>query len=106
MQKSLDRAAKELGIRIVVGYVAHLSDGTAFCTQALFPDFGSAFGTIVLDIESELDTSIRKDLLEQGFSISTFSEPLPNEEFDALNYAEMFSEWGWTNNEMDKPAWM
>jgi len=106
IQEWLTRAAAELGIRIVVGYAARLSDGTAFPTQALFPDLGGALGTIVLDSTDSCDAAIRRHLIAQGFSISTFSEPLANEEFDVGSYAEMFAEWGWTSDDLQKPDWM
>ena len=106
MQEWMVRAAEDLGIRIVVGYVAQLSDGISCSTQALFPDLGGALGTLVFDSALELNASIRNALVAQGFSISTFSEPLPNEQFDLESYAEMFSEWGWTNEILKKPAWM
>jgi hypothetical protein len=106
MQEWLARAAKELDVRIIVGYVAHLPDGNSFPTQALFPDLGAVLGTIVLDSAYKYDAVVRHRLLEQGFTISTFSEPLPNEEFDLEGYAEMFSEWGWTGDKSLKPEWM
>jgi hypothetical protein len=104
MQKWLERAAEELGVRIFVGYNAQLPDGNSIQTQALFPDFGGALGMIV--ISETVDASILRHWVMQGFAISTFSEPLPNEEFDLDNYSEMFSEWGWTSYEGSKPAWM
>jgi hypothetical protein len=106
MQVWLARAAEELGVRIFLGYAAVLSDGTRLPSQALFPDLGGVFGTLVFDSADVLDAAARRDLAAQGYSISTFSEPLPNEEFDVGSYAEMFSEWGWTSNERQKPSWM
>ena len=106
IQEWLARAAAELGVRIVVGYVARLSDETAFPMQALFPDLGGALGMIVLDSADSCDAVTRRRLVAQGFSISTFSEPLANEEFDVGGYAEMFAEWGWTSDDLEKPDWM
>jgi len=106
MQQWLARAAEELGVRIVVEYVVHLPDGMAFPVRALFPDLGGALGTLVLDSADTLDASTRRALTDQGFSMSTFSEPLPNEEFDIGSYAEMFAEWGWTSAGRPKPTWM
>ena len=106
MQEWLVHAAQELGVRVILAYVAVLSDGKQISTQALFPDLGGTFGTLVFDSMDVLDPEARRDLGAQGYSISTFSEPLPKEEFDLESYAEMFSEWGWTSNEMQKPAWM
>jgi hypothetical protein len=106
MQEWLVHAAQELGVRVALAYVAVLSDGKQIPTQALFPDLGGAFGTLVFDSTDVLDPEARRDLVAQGYSISMFSEPLPKEEFDLESYAEMFSEWGWTSNEMQKPTWM
>lgn len=106
MQQWLGRAAAELGVRIVIGYVAQLPNGIAYPTQALFPDLGGVLGMLVLESADRLDALTRNALVDQGFSISTFSEPLPSEEFDIGSYAEMFSEWGWRSNGRPKPTWM
>lgn len=106
MQEWLMHAAKELGIRIIVGHVVQLPNGSLFPTQALFPDLGGELGMIVLASANSYDSEIRHALVEKGFSISTFSSPLPNEEFDLDNYQEMFSEWGWTGDDNLKPKWM
>ncbi|KJC62336.1 hypothetical protein UP10_03140 [Bradyrhizobium sp. LTSPM299] len=106
MQEWLAHAAQELGVRVVIAYVAVLSDGKQISTQALFPDLGGAFGTLVFASMDVLDREAERDLVAHGYSISTFSEPLPKDEFDLESYAEMFSEWGWTSNEMQKPTWM
>jgi hypothetical protein len=94
MQKWLLRAAKELGIRIVVGYAIPLPDGNSLLCQALFPDLGGALGTIVLASLDAPDIEIRRILKDKGYSTSTFAAPLPNEEFDLESYQEMFAEWG------------
>jgi hypothetical protein len=106
MQEWLAHAAQELGVRIVLAYVAVLSSGKRIPAQALFPDLGGAFGTLVFDLTDVPDPEAERDLVAQGYGISTSSEPLPKEEFDLESYAEMFSEWGWTSNEMQKPTWM
>jgi hypothetical protein len=106
MQQWLARAAEELGVRIVVGYVVHFPDGTAFPTQALFPDLGGALGTLVLDSSDTLDAPTWDALMDQGFATSAFSAPLPDEEFDIGSFADMFAEWGWTSDDKPKPTWM
>lgn len=105
MQEWLARAAEELSVRIVVGYVVCLPDGNSISTQALFPDLGGAIGTLVFASADDVNEEFRRYLIDQGFSISTFSEPLPNEEFDLEGYAEMFCEWGWTSDDRLKPQW-
>lgn len=106
MQEWLARAAEDLGVCMLISYVVTLSDGRKLTSQALFPDFGNTFGTLVFQSQDAIDASARRDLMTQGYGISTFSEPLPNEEFDIDNYREMFSEWGWTSAEAKKPEWM
>ena len=106
MQEWLVRAAQELGVRVVVAYVAVLTNEKQILTQALFPDLGGAFGTLVFDSTDVLEPENRRGLLAQGYAISAFSEPLPKQEFEVESYAEMFSEWGWTSNAMQKPTWM
>lgn len=106
MQHWLARAADELGVRVMIGYVVTLSDGRKLTSQALFPDFGSTFGTLVFRSEDAIDSDARRDIVKQGYGMSTFSDPLPNEEFNVDNYAEMLAEWGWTRAEAEKPEWM
>jgi hypothetical protein len=106
MQEWLERAAKELGIEIIVGFVIRLPDGSSFTTQALLPNLGADKGTVVIDSSFEVNLFAERYLLEQGFTISSFSAPLQNEIFDLDGYAEMFSEWGWTGDESLKPEWM
>jgi hypothetical protein len=106
MQELLLHAANELGIRIIVGFIVRLPDDYLLPTEALFPDLGGLNGTIVLNSDYEFDAEVRRSLMAQGFSISAFSEPLQNENFDLDSYAEMFTEWGWTGNECLKPEWM
>jgi hypothetical protein len=106
MQQWLARAAEELGVRALIGYVVTLSDGRQLLSQALFPDFGSALGTLVFRSQDEIDAGIRYQLLAMGFGMSTFSEPLQNEEFDIDSYREMLSEWGWTSEGRKRPDWL
>src|SRR5262245_34790188 len=103
MQERLTRAAKELGVRVLLRYVVNLSDGRKLIAQALFPEFGTAFGTLVFRYEDAVDAAARRDLVAQGYGMSTFSESLPNEEFDLDSYREMLMEWGWTSEEAHKP---
>lgn len=81
-----------------------LPDGGAVTSQALLPDLGAKLGTLVFQ---EVPTAvIRAALLSQGFTCSSYSEPLPTETFDLEGYAEMFAEWGWTGDQRFKPAWI
>ena len=106
LQQELDRAAKELGLRVVIGYAAHLSNGAAIQSQAQFPDLGGASGTIVFDSQDTCDAETRRELAALGFSLSTFYQPSSDEDFDLGSYAEMFKEWGWTGDEHRKPSWI
>ncbi|MBU1357721.1 MAG: hypothetical protein KJ901_03050, partial [Gammaproteobacteria bacterium] len=106
MQERLSRAAGELGLRVSIAYVARLPNGRLASAQALFPDLGGVLGTLIFSSENALEGTLREELKAHGFSISTFSEPLPNEDFDIENYAEMFSDWGWTREVELKPRWM
>jgi hypothetical protein len=92
--------------RVFLAYAAVVSDRKQIPTQALFPDLGGALGNLVFDSVDFLDPEARRDLVEQGYGISTFAQPLAKQEFDLEGYAEMFSEWGWTSTEMQKPTWM
>ena len=94
MQEWLARAAKGIGVSLIVGYVARRPDGTSCQTQALVPDLGGTLATIVLDSASQSDAIIRRHWIERDFSVSTFAGPLRNEESDLDNYAEVFSDWG------------
>jgi hypothetical protein len=106
MQQFLARAAEELGVRVLIGYTVTLSDGRRLLSQALFPDFGSALGTLVFRSQDEIDAGVRHQLMALGFGISTFPEPGPNEVFDIDSYKEMLSEWGWTSEGRNRPDWL
>ncbi len=106
LQEFLMRAAKELGIKINVGYVVMLSDGRSLVSQALVRDLGGPKGTLIFCCPDRITDDIRGDLVAQGFGISTFSEPLSGEIFDIASYSEMFSDWGWVGDEDEKPSWM
>jgi hypothetical protein len=106
MQETLARAAKELRIRAEIDYVVTLSDGRSLRSQALFPDLGNLLGTLVFCTQDNVEPSAKRDLVSQGYGVSAFSAPLPDEIFEIENYAEMFSEWGWAGSSNDKPKWM
>jgi len=106
MQQHLARAAKELGLRVIIGYAVKLSDGEMLSSQALFPDLGNPKGTLVFHWDDRIDKKARQDLVTQEYGASTFGEPLPGQNFDVTSYARMFAEWGWWGDERDKPSWM
>ena len=106
MMQWLLRASEELGLRIIPGYCANLPDGGVIASKALFPDLGSFKGTLVFSSSDAPDRCVRERLKNEGYTMSTFSEPLQNEDFDLDGYAEMFAEWGWTGRDGLKPAWM
>jgi hypothetical protein len=105
MQEWLARAAGDLGVRIVVGYTAQLSGQKHITAQALFPDFGNRLGTLVFCSDQIISRSDERELVNKGYAISAFSEPLPNEKFDLDSYREMLSDWGWTSNGT-RPKWL
>jgi hypothetical protein len=106
MQEWLARAADELGVRVEIGRVVTLSDGMNVGCQALFPDLGNVLGTLVFDSDNAVDSGVRRELVAQGYGMSTFSEPLAGEVFDLDGYAQMFAEWGWTGSASKRPTWM
>jgi hypothetical protein len=106
MQEWLARAATELGLRVQIPHIVKLSHGDTLTAEALFPELGNQKGMLVFSSADKLDTNARRDLLAQGFGISSFSEPLKNEVFDIAHYAEMFAEWGWGADPEKRPGWM
>jgi hypothetical protein len=106
MQEYLKRAAAELGLTIKLGYDVKLPDGITIVSEALFPELGNPKGTLVFCSSVQLDSKIRRDLMAEGYGISTFSEPLSGEIYDVTNYADMFLEWGWSGDASQKPQWM
>jgi len=104
MQEWLARAASELGLRVTIGHTVTLFDGTELVSEALFPDLSNPLGILVF--QETPDANARQELVQRGLGISTFSAPLPDQEFDLDSYAGMFAEWGWTGPEELKPAWM
>lgn len=106
MQTWLARAATELSVRVIVGHIVTLSNGRRLSAEVFFPDLGRSLGTLVFDSNFPLDEVARQEIVEQGYGVSSFSEPLPNEEFDIADYAEMFLDWGWSGSDIHRPSWM
>jgi len=104
MQSALDRAAKALGLQVELGRTVTLADGSVIESQALFPDLGAPRGTLVFD--STPSPSVRSALDKEGFALSTFGQPSPEEEFDIASYEAMFTDWGWSGDEKDRPGWL
>ena len=113
MQHFLARAAAELNLRVDVGFELQLASGRIIICQALFPDLGAArSGTLVFRWEDGISASgnaaaaIRNELYERGYGVSTFDEPLPEEQFNLQSYKDMFIDWGWNGPPEDMPVWM
>lgn len=106
LQRELARAADELGLRVEIGYAIALSDKRKLVADGWFPDLSNSRGNLVFRSEHGPDASARQELKELGFGVTTYSEPLPTEQFDIDGYAEMFAEWGWTGPKELKPNWM
>lgn len=106
MQEWLERAARKLGVKVLVGYIVKMPGGRNVTSQALFPNFGGEAGMLVFDSGDAIDGDIRRELITRGYSSSTFSAPLPNEAFDLNDYIDMFKDWGWVGGDHGKPTWM
>ncbi len=105
LQSELQRAAQDLGLRIVVPYVLDIRPGLQIHALALLPQIGAQKGMIIVDRFEKLK-GLGVELVKDGFGYSVLSDPLPSEEYNLNSYIEMFSEWGWGATNESRPYWI
>jgi hypothetical protein len=106
LQISLTRAARELGIEILINSTIDLNENCKFIAPILFPNFGTSKGTIVFSSEETYRSEQLDELWNLGFTHSSFLPPDESEKFDLTSHIEMFSDWGWTGSEDSRPKWL
>lgn len=99
------RAGDDLGIKVIVPFILLLKSGRKLSAEALLPELGAPNGTIVCKSTDDY-LEILNEIKNEGYTCSSFGEPLSNEEYDVESYKEMFLDWGWTSKERPKPEWM
>lgn len=105
LQTELQRAAHDLGLKIVVPYTLDIRSGLQIRALALLPQIGAENGMLIVDSFAELK-GIANELVDAGYGYSVLDDPLPSTEYDLHSYIEMFSEWGWGATNETKPDWM
>jgi hypothetical protein len=108
MQEYLVRAAKILSMKITIDPSFRLSNGKLLFFDALLHNLSNRNGIFVWnsDHNIQLESEAREELNRSGFGVSEFGGPSKSEMFDIDNYIEMFSEWGWSGEADERPAWM
>jgi hypothetical protein len=105
LQADLQRAARELGLRIVTQCVLDLRPGRQIQAVAILPQLGAPEGMVIFEHFEEL-AGLGHELTEAGFGYCVLSDPLPSEAFDLNSFIEMFSDWGWAATGETRPDWM
>ncbi len=105
LQTDLQRAARELGLRVVAPYDFDLRPRLQIHAAALLPELGAPKGMIIFDRHEDL-AGMSAELLEAGFGYSVLSDPAPSESYDLNSFIEMFSDWCWAGIDDTRPDWM
>lgn len=105
LQADLQRAARELGLRIVTPYVLDLRPGVRIHAAALLTQLGAPQGMVIVERFEEL-AGLGDELTEAGFGYSVLCAPPPSEAFDLNSFIELFSDWGWGAADEARPDWL
>jgi hypothetical protein len=105
LQLFLQRACQELGLNILVPFSLTMRDGIQINAQPLLPQLGAPNGIIIVKRFDEL-RGLASELNTIGYGYSVMSEPLISEQFDLNSHIELFSDWGWGNDNERTPDWM
>lgn len=104
LQKRSARACSELGLTIDLDFELELPSGQRVAALARVRNLGAKNGMIIVRSFPDLG-SCATELLGSGFGYSVLAEPREGEDFDLGSFAEMFSDWGWSGDDADKPSW-
>ncbi len=103
-QVELERACRELGLKIIIPFELELESGKVVRAEALLPELGYLNGHLV-STNWEYVKWISEIALTKNYGLSIYGEPRNDNSFDLQSYIEMFSDWGWNSDEK-KPSWM
>lgn len=105
LREYLLRAGDDLGITVIAPFALELKSGSELSAEALLPEFGAPNGTIVCRSPNSYMT-VMDELKNEGYTCTSFDDPLPKEEYDLESYKEMLIDWGWTSKARSEPSWM
>lgn len=98
-----EAARDDLGIEIVAPYVVDLGDGKKLFVPILIKHFGHKQGMLVVSDFQALKP-YEHQLWAMGYGMSVLEEP--TDPYDREVMIELLSDWGWTGDPAQKPAWI
>ena len=102
MPTFLKRACAELGLEIITPYDLKIDEKTSIRYDVLLPQLGGKKGMLVT-----CDASLAsEELIGPDYGFSSYDVYSVRGNFDVERYKIMFSDWGWTSAESEKPDWM
>jgi len=98
-------AAESLSLRIEAPYLLKDSAGEGVTCIAYLPDFGGPNGMVIdlLDDPGRNAVSLAAKANKMYYS---FINPEVYEKFDAREFQEALTDWGFFGNSKDRPTWM
>ncbi len=101
----LSRSCLELDLSLESLIEISLPNGVQFRNMVLIPNLGSQKGILILNSFDDLkgqSTAFKN----AGYGYSVLGEPYPNETYDIESFKEMYRDWGWFGDPIQKPSWM
>ena len=95
-------ACAELGVRIITPFKLEGIDGSSVEFVALFPDFGSAKGTVVCHFR---DWPAKQAVANRHGFFCSGLHPDSYNKYNREHFVDAFEEWGWQGNSSERPNW-
>ena len=102
MPKSLRRACAELGLDVISPYFLKIDHQTSIRFDVLLPQLGGKYGMLIT-VDAKLASEA---LFGPNYGFTSYDVYYELDDYDIEDYKEMFSDWGWTSVESEKPDWM
>ena len=104
LRERLSKACTLLGLEIDIAFKAKLPSGHVISTVARISKLGAPKGMLIVtsfdDVREASD-----ELTSAGYGYSVMSEPPSDESFDLDAYVDVFSDWGWSGEDTERPLW-
>lgn len=102
MPMFIERAAAELGLKVISPYELKIDENTTIHFDVYLPQLGGVKGMLV-------SVEYNKELFDQigpEYGYSCFDVRNESDDGDVEGYKEVFLDWGWNSTESEKPDWM
>ncbi|MEM7171315.1 MAG: hypothetical protein AAF530_14175 [Pseudomonadota bacterium] len=98
-------ASEDLGFEIQAPFLLQFSPNRSIAAHFLVPNFGARNGMIIVTDYRAIAPFVR-DIVALGYGYSTFGDYADGTQYDRDTYIKILSDWGWTGEERDRPAWI